>query len=295
MSSASVRFAGLALLAAAAFAAPRTLAAQDTTASKNHLYDKFQATLDFSTVLNNSEARVDGSGGEGTTLNFKDMLGISGSSIQPALGFAWKPGRHTELTVGYQWISQSGTRSFTDTLDIGDNTVSGQIDANTKVSSNNANLAFKYSILAKEKYNVGLELGLGAIFFDLQLDATAEGCAGPDCASGSVNIDRSLVVPTGALGVFGQWRVGDRWYLGGDARGIGGKVDRYDVSVFQADAFARYYFSDRWGAGAGWYFNDVTVDVAPKADAAAGDGDLDLGGKVSFNYTSLRLGVIAAF
>ena len=72
-------------------------------------------------------------------------------------------------------------------------------------------------------------------------------------------------------------------------------MDRYDVSIFQADVFARYYFSDRWGAGAGWYFNDVTVDIDQKEGATAGDGDLDLGGKVSFNYTSLRLGVIAAF
>ncbi len=101
------------------------------------------------------------------------MLGISGSSVQPALALAWKPGRHTELDLGYQWINQSGTRSFSDTLVIGDNTVSGQIDANTKIGSNNANLAFKYSIWAAEKHNIGLELGLGAIFFDLQFDATA--------------------------------------------------------------------------------------------------------------------------
>jgi hypothetical protein len=287
-----VRLAGLATVAGLVLAAPQALSAQDATV--NHLYDKFQATLDFSTVLNNSEARVDGSAGEGTTLNFKDLLGIAGSSVQPALGLAWKPGRHTELSVGYQFINQSGTRSFSDSLVIGDNTVFGDIDADTKVSSDNANLAFKYSILAKEKYNVGVELGLGAIFFDLQLDATATGCAGPDCASGSVSIDKKLTVPTGALGVFGQWRLGDHWYVGADARGIGGKVDRYDVSIFQADVFARYFFSDRWGAGAGWYYNDVTVDVAAKSGSSS-DSDLDLGGKVSFNYTSLRLGVIAAF
>ena len=287
-----VRLTRWTVLAVLALAVPGVLSAQDSTA--NHLYDKFQATLDFSTVLNNSEARVDGSGGEGTNLNFKDLLGISGSSVQPALGLAWKPGRHTELSIGYQFINQSGTRSFSDSLVIGDNTVFGDIDANTKISSDNANLAFKYAILAKEKYIAGVEIGLGAIFFDLQLDATATGCAGPDCGTGSVSIDRSLTVPTGALGVFGQWRLGDSWYVGGDARGIGGKVDRYDVSIFQADLFARYYFSDRWGAGAGWYYNDVTVDVAAKSDGSS-DNDLDLGGKVSFNYTSLRLGVIAAF
>jgi hypothetical protein len=289
-----VRLSRWTALAVLALGVPGALSAQDSTASVNHLYDKFQATLDFSTVLNNSEARVDGSGGEGTTLNFKDLLGISGSSIQPALGVSWKPGRHTELSIGYQFISQSGTRSFSDSLIIGDNTVFGQIDANTDISTDNANLAFKYAIFAKEKHIIGVELGLGAIFFDLQLDATADGCAGPDCGAGSVSIDRNIVVPTGALGVFGQWRLGDRWYLGGDARGIGGKVDRYDLSIFQADLFARYYFSDRWGAGAGWYFNDVTVDIDAQSDGSS-DGDLDLGGKVSFNYTSLRLGVIAAF
>lgn len=263
-------------------------------ALQDHLYDKFQFALDFTTVLNNSEARVDGSGGEGTNLNFKDLLGISGSSAQPALGVRWKPGRRTELDLGYQFINQSGTRSFNDTLIIGDNTVSGDIDADSKVGSDNLNLAFKYSILAAEKYNAGVELGLGAIFFDFQIDASASGCVGPDCASGSVSIDRQITIPTGALGAFGQFRVSNHWYVGADARGLWGDVDRYNVSIFQGDAYARYYFSDRWGAALGWYYNDVTVDIAAKSGSSS-DNDLDLGGKVSFNYTSLRLGVIAAF
>lgn len=281
--------AGLALVV---LAAPAW--AQGGYTLENHLYDKFQAAVDFSTVLNNSEARVDGSGGQGTTLNFRDLLGIAGSSVQPALGVRWKPGRHTELDLGYQFINQSGSRSFSDSLVIGDNTVFGDIDADSKVGSDNLNLAFKYSILTAEKYNVGVELGLGAIFFEFQLDATATGCAGPDCASGSVSIDKQLTVPTGALGAFGQFRLSNHWYVGADARGLWGDVDRYDVSVFQGDLYARYYFSDRWGAAAGWYYNDVTVDVAAKSDASS-DSDLDLGGKVSFNYTSFRLGVIAAF
>jgi hypothetical protein len=284
-----VRLARWSVLAVLVLGVPGALAAQDSTTYRNHLYDKFQVSLDFTTVLNNSEARVDGSSGDGTTLNFKDMLGISGSSIQPALGFAWKPGRHTELGVNYQFINQSGSRSFSDSLIIGDNTVFGQIDADTKIGSDNANLTFKYSLFAAERHNIGLELGLGAIFFDLQFDGTATGCNGPDCTGGSVSVHKSVIGPTGALGAFGQWRLGNRWYVGGDARGIGAKVDRFDVSIFQADAFARYYFSNRWGAGAGWYYNDVTVDVAPKGGTSASS---DLAGKVKFSYSSLRLGVV---
>jgi len=287
-----VRLAGWATVAALALVASPRLSAQDTTTTKNHLYDKFQVGASFTTVLNNSTARLDGSNGEGTDLNFKDRLGISGTSVQPAISLAWKPGRHTELDIGYQFINQSGTRTLSDDIIIGDSTVSAGLVANTKLGSSNANLAFKYSIFAAERHVIGVELGLGAIFFDLQLDATVDGCVGSECATGAVSVKKSVTAPTGALGVFGEWRLGDRWYLGGDVRGIGGTVDRYNVSIFQADAYARYFFSNRWGATLGWYFNDVTVDVAPKGGTSASS---DVAGKVSFNYTSLRLGVVAAF
>lgn len=287
------RWTALAVLVLA-LAAPGALSAQDSTA--NHLYDKFQATLDFSTVLNNSEARVDGSAGQGTTLNFKDLLGVTGTSIQPAIGLRWKPGRHTELAVGYQFINASGTRAFsrdsTDPIVIGDDSLSGSISADTKLGSDNATFQFKYSILAKDKYNVGLALGLGAIFFDLDFEGTAEVCGGTNCESGSLSTKRSFTGPTASLGAFGQWRVSDRWYVGGDARGIGAKVDRFDFSVFEADVGAKYFFSNRWGAGLGLYYTDVSVDVGAKSDGSAAE---DLVGKVSYNYTSLRLGVIGAF
>jgi len=244
-------------------------------------------------VLNRSNARVDGTNGDvGTTLDFKSILGISGTSIQPAFGLQWKPGRHTELDLGYQFINANGNRSFSDTLHIGDDTVSGNIDAATKLGSSNATLQFKYSIWAAERHNIGLALGLGAIFFDLKLDATADGCSGPNCASGSLNVDKSFTGPTGSIGAFGQWRLGDRWYVGGDARGIGAHVDRFDFSVFEGDVNGRYYLSNRWGLGLGWYYTNVTVNVGAKSGNTVAQ---DLVGKVAYAYSSLRLGVIGVF
>jgi hypothetical protein len=272
---------------------PRGLAAQDTTTYKNHLYDKIQASADFTTVVNRSDARFDASDGAlGTDLDLKDRLGVSTTTVQPALGLSWKPGEHTELGVGFQFINQNGSRTLSEDIVIGDDTVSANFDATTKTSANNANLTFRYSVWAAERHVIGLELGLGAIFFDLQLDATAHGCVGTACDSGAVSIEKNVTAPTGALGVFGMWRLGNRWYVGGDARGIGAKVDRYDISVFQADATARYYLSNRWGIGAGWYYNNVTVDVAPNS---GGQLPSDVAGQITFKYSSLRLGVIGVF
>ena len=92
MNCADARLARWSALAALALAVPGALAAQEAT-TRNHLYDKFQATADFTTVLNKSTARLDGSNGLGTTLDFTSLLGVSGTTIQPAIGLRWKPGR----------------------------------------------------------------------------------------------------------------------------------------------------------------------------------------------------------
>jgi len=293
MSSLAGRVRTVALLAVATLVIPAAASAQDSAEVQNHLYDKWQVGVAFTTVLNGSEARVDAANGDiGTTLNFKDLLGISGTTVQPAFGLRWKPGRKTEFDVGYQFLSQSGSRSFTDTIYVGGDTLSGSIDADTKVGSSNATLQFKYSLWAAPRHNIGLAIGFGAIFFSFKFDATADGCAGPNCTSGSVALDKSLVGPTVSLGAFGTWRLGDRWYVGGDARGFGAKIDRFDVSVFEGNAGVQYFLSDRWGVGTGLFYTNVTVNVAAKT---GGTPVGDLVGKVAYDYTSLRLGVLAAF
>lgn len=280
--------AGLAFLVVAAPAH-----AQGGDALRNHLYDKFQVGLAFTTVLNRSDARVDGPNGEiGTRVNFKDMLGITEATVQPAIGLRWKPGRKTEFDLGYQFLNQTGQRTIDRNLVIGGDTVYLGLDANTDLSASNATFQFKYSIWAKEKHNIGLALGLGAIFFDLQLDAVGDASGGGGSAADTVNIDKSFTGPTASIGAFGNWRLSDRWYIGADARGVGARVDRYDFSVFEGNAGAQYYFSDTWGAALGFFYTDVTVDVAAKSDGSVAG---DLIGKVKYAYSSLRLGVIAAF
>lgn len=293
MSFAFVRLSRFALLSALALAVPQLVSAQSTTPSKNHLYDKFQANFDLTTVLNRSAARVDGSDGSpGTEVDFRDILGISGSSIQPSLGLTWKPGKRTELQVGYQFINQTGDRLLDQQIIVGDDTIDADFNVKSKLGGSNATLQFRYSLFAAEKHNVGLAIGLGTIFFDMQLDATANGCTPSQCASGAVSVDKSLTGPTASLGVFGRWRVGDNWYVGGDIRGVSATIDRFDLSVLEGAAFGRYFLSDRWGLEGAWNYTDVTVEVLPKADAGITS---DLTGKINYGYSSFKFGAVVAF
>lgn len=267
-------------------------AAQDSTAITNHLYDKLQVNVNFTTVLNNSTARVDASDGDaGTQLDFKKILGISSNSVQPALGLAWKPGRRTEFDLGYQFINQSGSRTLADTIYVGDDTLAGGLRADTKVGSSNATFQFKYALFASPKHTIGLAIGFGAIFLSLDIDAAMPGCVGSACDSTAVSVRKQFTGPTVALGAYGNWRLSERWYVGADARAIGAKIDRFDFSVFEGNAGAGYFLSNRWGVLAAVYYTDVSVDVAAKSETALND----FIGKLSYNYSSFRLGVIAAF
>jgi hypothetical protein len=281
--------------AAVALVGPRGAVAQDTTASVNHLYDKFQVQLAFAMVTDRSDVRVDASDGSfGTTLSFGDILGISGASAQPAIGLRWKPGRRTEFDLGYQFLNSSGENSIDTTLVIGDDILSGDIDLKSDLRSDDASFQFKYSIWAKDKVNAGLAIGFGAILFDMKFDGTAGACSGSNCVDSTLSVHKKFTGPTATLGAFGQWRVGDRWYVGADARGIVARVDRFDFSIFEGNLGGQYFLSNRWGLGLSWYYTDVSVgieDIEAPSDAAADD----LIGKVTFSYSSIRLGVVGAF
>ena len=292
MTSRFIRVGLLGAVMAFGLAAPRVISAQAPTTFTNHLYDKLQLNFDLTTVLNRSQARVDGGdGSSGTNVDFKDILGISGTSLQPALGLAWKPGKRTEFSVGYQFINQTGDRLLDKQIVIGDDSIDADFNVKSKIGSSNATFQFRYSIFAAPKHNIGLAIGFGGVFLDMQLDATANGCTGTQCQSGAVNIAKKLTGPTASLGAFGRWRVGDSWYVGGDLRGVGATVDRFDLSVLEAAAFGRYFLSNRWGLEAGWNYTDVTIDVAPKDAATASD----VSGRIKYGYSSLKVGVVAAF
>ena len=71
-----------------------------------------------------------------------------------------------------------------------------------------------------------------------------------------------------------------------------GGADDHTWTVVEGAAFGRYFLSDRWGLEVGWRYTNVDVNVAPKND---GSSTSDLAGNLKYDYSSLRLGVIAAF
>src|SRR5262245_23651045 len=96
----------LSLVVVALIGAP-TLAAQGT---KPNLYDRLQFGASITTVILNTNIRVDPSNGNGTDVDAEDDLGLETRRLEPRFAVRWRPWRRHEFELGYQFARRSSTR-----------------------------------------------------------------------------------------------------------------------------------------------------------------------------------------
>lgn len=264
------------------FAAPQACA-QDPV---NHLYDRFQASASGSVLWIGSDVRIDGKNGSfGTDLDVEDDLGMPDTKLQPRFSVRWKPGRKHQLELGYQFARRSASKVLERTIAIGDTTFDAGVQVNTSFGTDNAFLTYRYAFVADERKQMGVGLGLGAFFFDVGVDALA----GVGSQTVSYTGGRSFVGPTAALGLFGRFRTGDRWYLEPDVRYLQVSVDRFTGKVLEGSLLAQYYVSPKVGIEGGLGIKSVEVEVDPKTDGGLGPS---LGARVKYSESQFRLGVV---
>lgn len=266
---------GLALLAVL------PLAAQSRVQRVN-LYDKFQFSLSLTDVILNSDLRVDGSGGNGTDVDAEDDLGMDKHKLQPRGAMRWRPGRRHEIEAGYQFARRSADRRLERDITIGDSVFTVGADVSTSFNTDQAFLAYRFAFMAKERTQVGLSLGLGALFLDLGLEA--------QIAGRPIAVSKSVTGPLGSLGLYGRFLSGDRWYFELEGRYVAVSIDRFDIDVLEGGAAVRYHLSEPIGLELGWAFSAIQVVVNPKEFQGGREGILS--GKVKYSLQSLRLGLV---
>ena len=286
--SVSARLPVLALVLIAMTALPARASAQDGV---NHLYDKFQATATAADVILSSDIQINNSNGdEGTEINLDD-IGVNQNAFAPMVGISWRPGKRHELQLGYLWISRKGSRTIAEDIDFADTTFTAGAQIESKFSAPTLALLYRFSIMAKEKTQLGLQVGLGAVFFGIDIDAIGQVTGGgADTTAVQYSASKSLTGPTAALGVFGNFRLSDRWYLGVNGGAIGATVSGITATTWLAGVNASYFFSNHWGAAAGWTINGIKVSSEPDNDGSF----IDLSGSIKYTYQVIRVGVIYA-
>jgi hypothetical protein len=257
------------------------LAAQ-TRVQRVNLYDKFQFSLSLTDVILNSDFRVDGSGGNGTDVDAEDDLGMDQHKLQPRGALRWRPGRRHEIEAGYQFARRGANKRLERDITVADTVFNVGVDLATTFNTDQVFLAYRFAFMAKERTQVGLALGLGALLLDLGLEA--------QIAGRTAAVSKSVTGPLGSLGLYGRFLSGDRWYFELEGRYVAISIDRFAIDVIEGGAAVRYHLSEPIGLELGWAFSAIEVNIDPKELATGGEGILS--GRVKYSLQSIRLGLV---
>jgi len=89
------------VVAVAAILAAAPAVAQET---RTNLYNKFEFSPSLTSVILNSNIRVDSEDGSvGTDVDAEDDLGLEKVKWEPRFALRWRPGHRHEIEVGYQF------------------------------------------------------------------------------------------------------------------------------------------------------------------------------------------------
>jgi len=256
----------------------------------NHLYDKFQIGAAGADVVLGTDIQINNSDGTlGTSLDL-GSLGISKNAFAPSVGFAWRPGKRHELQFNYLYISRTGEKTLVDTIYFADTSFAAGLDVKSKFSAPNLAFSYRFAFMAKENTQLGFQVGLGALFFNVAIDALGGVTGGgADTATVTYSAAKKLTGPTASLGLFGNFRFGDHWILGVNAGAIGAKVSNITATTWVGGLDGKYFFTKNWAVSGGWAINGIKV-----SSSGDGSGWIDLSGSIKYTYQVFRLGFIFA-
>ena len=278
------------LLPSLLFAAPAVAQPPDST--KTHaapagqlmsLYNKWEVSPSLTSVILNTILRVDASNGDqGTTIDAEDDLGLATVKLQPRIDARLRLGRKHELEGGFQFAQRTGEVVPERDIEFADTTFHVGVALNSSLNTNLLFLNYRYAIIAKDRTQAGVGVGLGALFFSSEL-ASRDNSAG-------YSASKSLTPPVGSVGLYGRFLIGSRWSAETDVRLVKLQVDRYDVRYLEANLAGRYFHSRKVGLELGAGLDAVKVDVDPRFNV--GDTNYGPSSKVEFSLTNVRLGVV---
>ena len=251
------------------------------------LYNKWEISPTLAGVILGSDIRVDATNGDvGTEIDAQDDLGLAKVKMQPRIDARWRMGRKHELEGGFQLSERTGEKTIQREIDFADTSFDVGADLKTSLTTNLAFLNYRYAILAKERTQAGIGLGLGALFFSTDIDALAS--SGGNSVSYSAT--KSITAPVGSLGLYGRYLIGSRWSAETDARFVKLRIDRFHIRYTELNLAGRYFVSRKVGFELGGSGDWVKVTVDPRFHV--GDADYGPSSEVKFSLSNVRIGLV---
>jgi hypothetical protein len=278
-------------LVAMVLAAPGLVLAADTTIAADTqvegthsplLDDKFMVSLGTFLLTTKTNISIDGSGGnQGTEIDTKKDLGFRDAD-RFRLDATWRFAPKHKVRAMFFNIAQSNTKNIDHSITVGDTVypINGSITA--KNSTSVYELAYEYSFLRRDNYEITASAGLHAIDFGFSLKGN--GTVNGQPVQGSTE-SASVTAPLPVFGLRGLWALSPKWYIDAQAQYFALKIDNIDGKVTDLRAGLTWMFAEHWGLGAGYNQFVTTVGVDKNAFT----------GNLKWHYSGAQVFVTASF
>jgi hypothetical protein len=219
------------------------------------LFDKFNLQIEASWMDISTGIRLDSELlGEGTTLNFEKLLGLSTDKTIPTLAFQWQIAKRHRVGVRWQDITRDSNAQAATDIQWGDEII--PIDAAIALGFDIEQFFIEYAYYpwVKEKWAAGF--GLGFRWMTLQTTLAWQ-LESEEVVEGSGDVKASAPLPY----LYFEYRrmFSDHWRFLTGLGWLGISIGDIDGTQWVAQVSIEYLAGNRWSFGAA--INGATVDV----------------------------------
>jgi hypothetical protein len=245
------------------------------------LNDRFMVSAGTFLLTQKTNITIDGAAGNGTEIDTKKDLGFKDAD-RFRLDATWRFAEKHKLRAMYFSVNQSHTQTLTRDITAGDTVYHANVDLTGKQSVDVYELAYEYSFLRRDNYELTASAGLHAIDFGFSLS----GVGTVNGVGGQVHTEaRSVTAPLPVFGLRGLWALAPNWFVDAQAQYFQLKIDNIDGNVTDLRAGLTWMFARHFGLGAG--YNRFVTDVG--VDRTAFNGDL------KWHYSGAQVFVTGTF
>jgi hypothetical protein len=245
-----------------------------------------QLTFDLGTYFMSSQTsiRADELDGIdlGTRFRIEDVFEMQDEAVFRLEG-AWRFKPRHALRLMYFDSSRSRTENIDRDLEFGDASFPLGASVKLRYDFTVTELAYRYSLVRKDNFELGGSIGVHNIDFGTRLSATLAAPAGQGSVSAEESASTNAPLPVFGLGM--TWHLARDVYLLAHAQYFQIEYGDFDGRLMDYQAGLLWQFSEHFGVGAA--YNSFMLEVS--ADDAAFRGELD------WEYSGPQLFLRAAF
>lgn len=261
---------------AAAGAEPRELLQPPTRTDPGPITDRLAVrALYYGQSIDTLVRYDDDAGAPGTLLAAEDRLGLADRLDQGAVDLMFRMLERHRIRADYHQQTRDGDVVIDEPIQFGNDDYFAGERVLTHMDLRRFGLAYTYSLVRKEKLELGLGLGINLLQMEGTLEAPAR----------FVRERQDVAGPFPTLAVDATWQFARRFSLNTAAQFLAGKVDEVDGSYASWSADVQFRPLRNLAVGAGYARTRYRIDST----------DDDLAGYFRLKYQGLQLFLRASF